>query len=139
MESSDNNVKECYKKVISSAIDSRNDGEVAECCQVFFTRRSKHHSKTHIGPITSIRVWCHYRSIKTEEDWNGYWKERIKREQPKVNEGNCKKRIKNLENDIELLSKRVMELEERIEEYQQEASKEKRTRCGNCGKWMKHK
>ena len=139
MESSKNKLIEYYKKVISAALDSRNDGEVAECCQVFFTRRSKHHSKTHLGPITSIRLWCYYRSIKTEEDWIEYWKDKNKRDQPEMNEGNCKKRINNLENDIELLNKKLIELEGRIAEYQQEASREKRIRCGNCGKWMKHK
>ena len=139
MENSKCAYREVFKRVIQPSINSRNDGQIAKCCNSFFTRKMKSLSLSHIGPVTTVRVWCQLEGIKTEDDLRTYWKTKEIEEEPNINESNCRQQVSLLEKSNELLKKRVAELENRILELEQEATKEKKLRCTNCGKWSKYK
>ena len=130
---------EAFKKVIDPSVNSRNDGQIALCCYSFFTRYSKHHSENHLGPFQSIRAWANENWIKTDEDLKRYWKDQNLKELPEINERCCKQKILQLENTIEFLNKRVIELESQMNQPTEERAEKKRNKCAHCGNLQKLK
>ena len=105
-----------YSKVITQSMNSGNDGVIAECCKAFFTRSSKHHAEEHLGPVTSVKVWCRLNEVRDLYSLINYCKKEKLKELPKINERHCSGFMKLKEQEIEYLKSRLLEKRCKVDE-----------------------
>jgi hypothetical protein len=108
-------IKTVFEKVIQQSIVSRNDGKVALCCYVFFSRHNASQASSHINVI-SIRQFCKQYQIKTEQDLRKHCAAKDVKFQLKVNSTDCRSRADPVYEKIKRLTEENEMLRAELEE-----------------------
>ena len=108
-------IKIAFEKVVQQSIVSRNDGKVALCCYVFFSRHNANQASSHINVI-SIRKFCKQYQIKTEEDLRKHCAAKEIKFELKVNSTDCRSRADPVYEKIKKLTEENEMLRAELEE-----------------------